>query len=287
MHVFSVASVVWDSLWPHGLYPTRLLCPWDFPGKYTGVGCHALLQVIFPTQGSNPCLLYWQVDSSPLSHWGKPFNLYNLLFIQQPYNRNKKTLTFLRSPVVELELESDLLVSKSCGLNYSYPASSWRKCFCQARTLPLAIHFFFFFNIYFYLFTWLHQVLVAACETVSCSMWDLVLQPEMEPGPPAWGVWSLSHWATREAPVCVCGVCLVAQVLTLYSLLILLWSLHPHTMVTGIFSVADHRHMILSCKEEQSWCCPLSSLNRWYLWVYFSKLPRTPLHQLWGIRAMI
>ena len=33
-------TVVSDSLWPHGLQPTRLLCPWDFPGKSTGVGCH-------------------------------------------------------------------------------------------------------------------------------------------------------------------------------------------------------------------------------------------------------
>ena len=40
------------------------------PNKNTGVGYHALLQEIFPTQGSNPCLLYWQVGSLPLSHWG-------------------------------------------------------------------------------------------------------------------------------------------------------------------------------------------------------------------------
>ena len=32
-----------DSSWPHGLQPTRLLRPWDFPGKSTGVGCHGLL----------------------------------------------------------------------------------------------------------------------------------------------------------------------------------------------------------------------------------------------------
>ena len=37
-------SVVSDSLWPHGLQPTRLLHPWDFPGKSTGMGCHCLLQ---------------------------------------------------------------------------------------------------------------------------------------------------------------------------------------------------------------------------------------------------
>ena len=29
---------------PYGLQPTRVLCPWDFPGKNTGVGCHCLLQ---------------------------------------------------------------------------------------------------------------------------------------------------------------------------------------------------------------------------------------------------
>ena len=36
-------SVVSDSKRSHGLQPTRLLCPWDFPGKSTGVGCHCLL----------------------------------------------------------------------------------------------------------------------------------------------------------------------------------------------------------------------------------------------------
>ena len=33
-----------DSVWPHTRQPTRLLCPWDSPGKNTGVGCHFLLQ---------------------------------------------------------------------------------------------------------------------------------------------------------------------------------------------------------------------------------------------------
>ena len=43
--------------------------------KNTGVGCHALLQRIFPTQRSNPhlsCLLHWQADSLPLAPPGKP-----------------------------------------------------------------------------------------------------------------------------------------------------------------------------------------------------------------------
>ena len=38
---------------PHGLQPTRFLCPSNFPGKNTAVGCHFLLQGIFPTQGLN------------------------------------------------------------------------------------------------------------------------------------------------------------------------------------------------------------------------------------------
>ena len=70
-----VCSVVADFLWPHGLWPARLLCPCDSPSKNTGVGCHFLLQGIFSTQGSNLHLLrllHWQVDSLPLSHLGSP-----------------------------------------------------------------------------------------------------------------------------------------------------------------------------------------------------------------------
>ena len=51
-------SVVSDSLRPHELYSTRLLCPWNSPGKNTGVDCHSLFQRIFLTQESNPGLLY-------------------------------------------------------------------------------------------------------------------------------------------------------------------------------------------------------------------------------------
>ena len=55
----------------------RVLCLWDSPGKNTGVGCHSLLQGLFPTQQLNPCLLrllLWWVDSLPLN------NLLLLLF---------------------------------------------------------------------------------------------------------------------------------------------------------------------------------------------------------------
>ena len=65
-----VASAVSDSLRSYGLEPVRPLCPRDSLGKNTGVGCHALFQGIFLTQGWNLglfCLQLWQVGSSPLA----------------------------------------------------------------------------------------------------------------------------------------------------------------------------------------------------------------------------
>jgi len=58
-------SVVSDSLRPHGLYG-----PWNSPGQNTGVGCYALLEGIFPTQGSNPGLLHCRRILNQLSHKG-------------------------------------------------------------------------------------------------------------------------------------------------------------------------------------------------------------------------
>ena len=70
-----VTPVVSDSSLPCGLEPTRLLCPWDPASKNTGVGCHALFQGTFPTQGSNLCLLcllLWQTGSLSLAPPRKP-----------------------------------------------------------------------------------------------------------------------------------------------------------------------------------------------------------------------
>ena len=77
-------SVVSNSLQPHGLQLNRLLCPWDSPGKNTGVGCQALLQGIFPSQGSNSCLLcilHWQLVALLLASPGKPLEHHRSLFL--------------------------------------------------------------------------------------------------------------------------------------------------------------------------------------------------------------
>ena len=76
---------MFDSLQRYGLLLSRLLYSWVFPGKNAGLGCHALLQGIFPTQGSNLLfslfffpnlrllhLLHWQAGSLLLVPPGKP-----------------------------------------------------------------------------------------------------------------------------------------------------------------------------------------------------------------------
>ena len=72
----------------------------------------------------------------------------------------------------------------SLSLKY-YPLNSKK----TQREMYLVVFFF-----------WLHQALFGAHVTFCCSIWDLVPWPGNEPGTPALGAWSLSHWNTREVP---------------------------------------------------------------------------------------
>ena len=77
VHVRQIASVISDALRPYG----PLLCPWDSPGKNTGVGCRALLQGIVVTQGWNLsllCLLHGQAGDLLLATPGKPKCLFSM-----------------------------------------------------------------------------------------------------------------------------------------------------------------------------------------------------------------
>ena len=78
---------------------TRLLSPWDFPGKNTGVGCHFLLQRIFLTQGlrASPASLALQIDSLPSEPAGKPSKSAEVAhldtsFEEIPYNLHPPSL---------------------------------------------------------------------------------------------------------------------------------------------------------------------------------------------------
>ena len=73
-------SVLSNSLQSCGLWPIRLLCSWDFPGKNSGVGSHSLLQGIFLTQGLNPGFLHCRQILCHVSHEENP--IYALLDIK-------------------------------------------------------------------------------------------------------------------------------------------------------------------------------------------------------------
>ena len=85
-------SFMSNSLWPYGLSPARLLCPWDSSGKNTRVDCHFLIQGIFSTQGSNPGLLHCRQILYLLHHEGSPNQLYSNI-------QNKNKINFFYSNI--------------------------------------------------------------------------------------------------------------------------------------------------------------------------------------------
>ena len=72
--------VVSNSLQSHGLEPTRLLYPWNSPGKNIGLGCHSLLQGTFLIQGSKVGSPALQAGSLPSEPTGKSNNLISFFF---------------------------------------------------------------------------------------------------------------------------------------------------------------------------------------------------------------
>ena len=66
----------------------------------------------------------------------------------------------------------------------------------------VSVLFFFFLHLFVCLFVWLYHILVVTCRifNLHCSMCDLVPWAGIEPGPPALGVWSLSHWPPGKSP---------------------------------------------------------------------------------------
>ena len=108
---YMIDTVSCLSNFPSFLLLVRLFCPWDFPGMNTGVGCHFLLQGIFPTQGSNPALPHFRQILYHLSHWGSPsfFLDSGQLLLKKP--------TFPSLPVV---YECHLTCSVQCDINGSH-----------------------------------------------------------------------------------------------------------------------------------------------------------------------
>ena len=136
-------SCVW-LLYPHGLQSARLLCPWEFLGKNTGVSCQAFLQGNFPTQGSNlrlphceQILYHWATGEIPfvsiLLSKGHPSIKHSIVMSQrkQPFTFGWALLTWNRELIIHLvdhvtNLPTpQISVTQSCLCNLSlfYPCS--------------------------------------------------------------------------------------------------------------------------------------------------------------------
>ena len=135
-------SVKSNSLQPHGLQPTRLLCPWDSPGKKTGVGCHFLLQSIAEWLTN---VLLWS--------WSFSWTLYLLS-------------TFL----LHTDTLSSLTIASWVHLTKLFIFFLIKDC--EENTTPTTYFSFTFKKIIY--FIWLCQVLVIACRSFSSAIWDLV-----------------------------------------------------------------------------------------------------------------
>ena len=204
-------SVVSDSLRPHGLQPARLLHPWDFPGKNTGVRCHFLLQEILQPQGLNPGLPYCRQTLYLLSHQGRqPIFWANLLsffisyfpmclllqlhytahyFQYTPYTNN----AFPHLHIFALDIPS-------AWTNFLFPpikipAFKIPTLQSPVQMQPLQRQSFHpnFPNwmVSSFCFFWLHH-----------TAWGTVISwPWVKPVPPVVETPSLNHWTAREVPL--------------------------------------------------------------------------------------
>ena len=126
-------SVVSNSQRPHGLQPTRLLRPWDFPGKSTGVGCHCLLPLVrWPRIKPGPS----SVKEQSTNHWApeNPPKANSSSWPQQPQVPLDFTIFFLSiGPLLDngLSLAAPCLCTKSlqsCPTPTLCDAMDWLLC---------------------------------------------------------------------------------------------------------------------------------------------------------------
>ena len=126
---------------PCGLWPARLLCPWEFSGKNTGVGSHFFLQGILLTQRSNPHLLHvlhWEADSSSLSHLGSPTLTSVVTLNYLTVFTNSKTV--LDQPGFSAVKYCQLFQHLTIRLPVSIHFYSWRHW--QSNSVQIPFHWF-------------------------------------------------------------------------------------------------------------------------------------------------
>ena len=146
-------SVVSDSLRPHGLQPTRLLPPWDSPGKSTGVGCHFLLQ-------NSTVISTLQVLSLTIP------NFWVFIFFTLNLDNNDKYLLRLAQAVYWVITE----LWQRCGKNCSQDKGKWRADWSPLK--PLLPSFLCFSNWIRFIF--LKKVPFSQTETIASGVSRLI-----------------------------------------------------------------------------------------------------------------
>ena len=102
--------------WPPRTVAARILCPWNSPGKNTGMGCHALLQGIFLTQGLKPGILHCRQVHYHLSHQrspekgqglSTPVKVWRSSHVRHAKNpfQGKDTLLYMAPSTTEIEIQ--------------------------------------------------------------------------------------------------------------------------------------------------------------------------------------
>ena len=122
-------SVVSDSVRPHRQQPTRLRCPWDSPGKNTGVGCHFLLQCMKVKSESEfaqscPTLCDLMDCSPPGSSVHGIFQARVLEWVAIAFSESRSSLG-IPAPCYCLATSKSILVNARMGKNQNSKSDVW------------------------------------------------------------------------------------------------------------------------------------------------------------------
>ena len=134
-----------DSLRPHELLPTRLLSPWNSPGKNTGVNWHSLLQEIFPTKGltlgpfPSPILKFWPLRLLP---WALCFLLSAHVLLEISASPDVSVIKSGQFPRSHSPFQISFLRYKICKHNCLSDLAIWIKQVSQRNRFPTEYNFF-------------------------------------------------------------------------------------------------------------------------------------------------
>ena len=151
-----------DSVWPHRRQPTRLPCPWDSPGKNTGVGSHFLLQCMKVKSGK------WEVKLKSLSRVRPSATPWTAAFQAPP------SMGFSRqeywSGVPLPSLNSNLVALNSMDFSFPWRERDGANVVLVAPSVLSSYTWYFFFLLY-HIYLWLHCLFSPVISWLQNGVW--------------------------------------------------------------------------------------------------------------------